>query len=73
MLQLDATTSSLDHANQIDILETIKGLTVKGILAFMTIHDLNLSLRYCDRSVLLKEGGDRGRGEHRKHFQRGSG
>jgi len=56
VLLLDEPTSSLDLANQIDIMELIKGLTEKGILAVMAVHDLNLALRYCDSFVLLKAG-----------------
>ncbi len=53
---LDEPTSSLDLANQIDVMELIKTQTEKGILAVMAVHDLNLALRYCDRFVLLKAG-----------------
>jgi iron complex transport system ATP-binding protein len=56
VLLLDEPTSSLDLANQLDIMELIKGLTKKGILAIMAVHDLNLALRYCDSFVLLKAG-----------------
>ncbi len=56
MLLLDEPTSSLDLANQIDVMELIKKQTGKGILAIMAVHDLNLALRYCDRFVLLKAG-----------------
>ncbi len=56
ILLLDEPTSSLDLANQIDVMDLIKGETSKGKLAVMAVHDLNLALRYCDRFVLLKAG-----------------
>lgn len=56
ILLLDEPTSSLDLANQIDVMELIRKQTEKGILAIMAVHDLNLALRYCDRFVLLKSG-----------------
>jgi iron complex transport system ATP-binding protein len=56
VLLLDEPTSSLDLANQIDVMELVKKQTSKGILVVMAVHDLNLALRYCDRFVLLKAG-----------------
>ncbi|MBR9987193.1 MAG: ABC transporter ATP-binding protein [Desulfosarcina sp.] len=57
VLLLDEPTSSLDLKNQLDILDTI-GRVVKEhqIAAVMTMHDLNLALRFADRFLFLKEG-----------------
>lgn len=57
MLLLDEPTSSLDLRNQLDILRTIRHI-VKGhdMAAVMTMHDLNLALRYGDKFLFLKDG-----------------
>ena len=56
VLLLDEPTSSLDLANQIDVMELIIRQKRKGIVAVMAVHDLNLALRYCDSFILLKGG-----------------
>lgn len=56
VLLLDEPTSSLDLANQIDVMELVKDQTLKDKIAVMAVHDLNLALRYCDRFALLKGG-----------------
>lgn len=56
ILLLDEPTSSLDLANQIDVMELIEKETSGGKLAIMAVHDLNLALRYCDSFMLLKAG-----------------
>jgi iron complex transport system ATP-binding protein len=57
VLLLDEPTSSLDLKNQLDILGTIRrSVKEHGISAVMTMHDLNLALRFSDRFILLKEG-----------------
>jgi iron complex transport system ATP-binding protein len=57
VLLLDEPTSSLDLKNQHEIMRFIRGVVrVHQLTALMTMHDLNLALRYADRFVLLKEG-----------------
>ena len=41
--------------SQIEILELLKYLK-KEIGIVMTVHDLNLAARYCDRIVLIQQG-----------------
>lgn len=53
---LDEPTSSLDLANQIDVMELVKEEVKRGALVIMAVHDLNLALRYCDHFVMLKGG-----------------
>ncbi len=57
VLLLDEPTSSLDLKNQLEILTLIKKI-VQGheVSAIMTMHDLNLALRYADKFVFLKDG-----------------
>jgi len=57
VLLLDEPTSSLDLCNQHLILETIRNVVKRNdILAIMTMHDLNLALRYADKFLMIKEG-----------------
>lgn len=58
VLLLDEPTSSLDIQNQYQVLETVREICGEsGITAIVVIHDLNLALRFCDRFLLLREGG----------------
>jgi len=57
VLLLDEPTSSLDLRNQLGILDIIKQV-VEGhnVSAIMSMHDLNLALRYSDKFIFLKNG-----------------
>ena len=58
VLLLDEPTSSLDLHNQYEVLSLVQKLCrERNIAAVMVIHDLNLALRYCDRFLLLHNGG----------------
>lgn len=57
VLLLDEPTSSLDLKNQLDMLATVQSIVKQhGISAVMTMHDLNLALRFADRFVFMKQG-----------------
>lgn len=57
VLLLDEPTSALDLCRQIDILKVIKRVVeTHNIATVMTMHDLNLALRFADRFVFMKEG-----------------
>lgn len=57
LLLLDEPTSSLDLKNQLEILNIIRDFVKKeNISAIMTMHDLNLALRYSDKFLFLKNG-----------------
>jgi iron complex transport system ATP-binding protein len=57
VLLLDEPTSSLDLRNQIDILTLINQIAREhSIAALMTMHDLNLAVRFATKFVLMKEG-----------------
>ena len=57
VLLLDEPTSSLDLKNQIEILGIVRRVTADhDVAAVMTMHDLNMALRYADRFILLKDG-----------------
>ncbi|MCL1977070.1 MAG: ABC transporter ATP-binding protein [Candidatus Bathyarchaeota archaeon] len=57
ILLLDEPTSSLDIRHQLEILCILKGLTQsKGHAVIVSIHDLNLASRFCDKLFMLKRG-----------------
>ncbi len=57
ILLFDEPTSSLDLKNQLEVVDIIKNVVKKNsISAVVTIHDLNLALRFADKFILLKEG-----------------
>lgn len=57
VLLLDEPTSSLDLKNQLEILDLLRTI-VRGhpVSAVMTMHDLNLALRYADKFLFIKDG-----------------
>ncbi|MCK8518674.1 ABC transporter ATP-binding protein [Methanoculleus sp. 7T] len=57
VLLLDEPTSSLDLRNQLEILEVVRRVVAEhDVAAVMTMHDLNMALRYADRFIFLKDG-----------------
>ena len=56
ILLFDEPTSSLDWANQIRTLDTIRSLTREGYLAIVSTHNLEQALNWATRLVLLKGG-----------------
>jgi iron complex transport system ATP-binding protein len=57
VLMLDEPTSNLDLKNQIEVINIIKKIArSKKISAIVTMHDLNLALRFADKFILLREG-----------------
>lgn len=57
VLLLDEPTSSLDLKNQLEILGTIRRVVKEHRLAaVMTMHDLNLALRFVDRFLFIRQG-----------------
>ncbi|ABD39993.1 ABC transporter related protein [Methanospirillum hungatei JF-1] len=57
LLLLDEPTSSLDLKNQLEILSEIRNITrFHSVSVIMTMHDLNLALRFLDKFIFLKSG-----------------
>ncbi len=57
ILLMDEPTSSLDLKNQLEVICTVKEVVQKkGVSAVVTMHDLNLALRFANKYMLLKEG-----------------
>ena len=58
VLLLDEPTSALDIQNQYGVLKMVRGFCHDdNMIAVVVIHDLNLALRFCDRFLLMKDGG----------------
>ena len=56
VLLLDEPTSALDLKNQIDVMNIVKKYCrEKEIMTIVSIHDINLSLRYATDFILLKD------------------
>ncbi|MDD3653757.1 MAG: ABC transporter ATP-binding protein [Desulfotomaculaceae bacterium] len=57
LLLLDEPTSNLDLKNQLEVINIVKKV-VKGqqIAAIVTMHDLNLAIRFADKFMFLKNG-----------------
>ncbi len=53
VLLLDEPTSSLDLKNQLDMLATLRKVVKgHGVVALLSLHDLNTAFRYADRHAL---------------------
>lgn len=58
IILFDEPTSNLDLKNQLEVLKIIKKIVrERNISALVTIHDLNLALRFADRFLMIKDGG----------------
>ena len=54
---LDEPTSALDLRNQMIALRTVKDIVSEGGSgALVALHDLNLAMRFSDRTIMLKDG-----------------
>lgn len=54
---LDEPTNNLDMANQAEVMSLVRSIVdERDIAAAAVMHDLNLSLRYCDRFLMVKDG-----------------
>lgn len=57
VLLMDEPTSNLDLKNQMEVLRIMKEISDKqSITVVVTMHDLNLALRFANKFLLLKEG-----------------
>ena len=57
ILLLDEPTSNLDLKNQLQVINIItKAVHEYGMSAIVSIHDINLALRFVDHFLILKEG-----------------
>ncbi|WP_154018222.1 ATP-binding cassette domain-containing protein [Halolamina sediminis] len=57
LLLLDEPTASLDPNHRLRTFETVSALVDEGKAAIAAIHDLDTAARYCDRIVVVADGG----------------
>jgi len=57
ILLLDEPTNNLDLKSQMAVMEIIKNISrTQGISSIIVMHDLNLTLRFSDKFIMLKDG-----------------
>ncbi|MBK5254178.1 MAG: ABC transporter ATP-binding protein [Peptostreptococcaceae bacterium] len=57
VLLFDEPTSNLDLKNQLEVIQIIKDIVrEQQISAIVTMHDLNLALRFADKFMMMKDG-----------------
>lgn len=57
ILILDEPSAFLDIRHQVEIYDLLRDLQREGLTVVTVLHDLNLAGLYCDRLVLLADGG----------------
>jgi iron complex transport system ATP-binding protein len=56
ILLFDEPTSNLDLKNQLEVIGLIKSIVKEGnVSAVVTMHDLNLALRFADKFIMMKD------------------
>jgi iron complex transport system ATP-binding protein len=56
VLLADEPASGLDPAHQISMMAALRQLAGQGRTVLVSLHDLSLAARWCDRLVLMKHG-----------------
>ncbi|MDR2809355.1 MAG: ABC transporter ATP-binding protein [Tannerellaceae bacterium] len=57
ILLLDEPTANLDLRHQLEIMNLLKMLSFNGLTIVMSLHDINLAIRYASHVLMLKDGG----------------
>ena len=56
LIVADEPTSDLDPAAQLQVCEIMREEAARGAAVVLTLHDLGLAARFCDRLLVLREG-----------------
>jgi iron complex transport system ATP-binding protein len=57
ILLFDEPTSNLDLKNQLEVITLIRSVVAEnGLSALVTMHDLNLAIRFADKYIFMREG-----------------
>jgi len=56
LLVADEPASGLDPAHQIMMMRALRRLAAEGRAILVSLHDLTLAARWCDRVIMLKDG-----------------
>ena len=56
VLIADEPTAGLDMAHVLQLFAHLRRLAANGRTVIVAVHDVSLALRYCDKTILLKDG-----------------
>lgn len=56
LLLLDEPVANLDLNHQMKVMRLLQQLAREGMTVILTIHDLNLAARFCNKALMLKQG-----------------
>lgn len=56
VLLLDEPIASLDIYHQMKVMQLLQQLSQEGLTIIITIHDINMAARFCNRTLMLKQG-----------------
>jgi iron complex transport system ATP-binding protein len=56
ILLVDEPAAHLDPAHQLRLMELLRAEAARGVAVIVTLHDLALASRFCDKLVVLKSG-----------------
>jgi iron complex transport system ATP-binding protein len=56
VLLADEPAAHLDPAHQLRLMELLRAEAARGTAVIVTLHDLSLASRFCDRVVVMNEG-----------------
>ena len=56
ILLLDEPIANLDINHQMKVMNLLQQLSAEGITVVITIHDVNMAARFCNKALMLKRG-----------------
>ena len=56
ILLLDEPIANLDISHQMKVMRLLQQLTSEGMTVIITIHDINMAARFCNKALMLKQG-----------------
>lgn len=56
VLLLDEPIANLDINHQMKVMKLLKQLSREGMTIIITIHDINMAARFCNKALMLKQG-----------------
>lgn len=56
ILLLDEPIANLDINRQMQVMKLLQQLTEEGMTIILTIHDINMAARFCNKALMLKLG-----------------
>lgn len=56
LLLLDEPIANLDIHHQMKVMELLRQLAREGMTIVITIHDINMAARFCNKALMLKQG-----------------